>query len=207
VQLLKIKNLGISLLLFLILFVSCNKKDSEKPFFKEVFYKVITNENELKGYTFRKYFFINDTIIENFLSFDLKYNIKSKRSTRFLKSKEGIYIFSKWNNEIRKDVYFLVDKDSCYFIQQQFKKFDICYKGNINFEKYKNVYEIRYEEHSDDGNLYSMIFNNDHTLIAKFDEGRDFEKEILINKSSVPYEIISKVDSVLIIKPDRADMQ
>lgn len=183
------------ILIFIFVF-SCNGIKEDNIPIHAKFYEVLNNENKLIGYNYRNYVFNKDTISEFFFSLDINGRVLSRKTTRFIKINSGIAIFSKIDDKVYRNTFFLMKKDSCFFVQQQFKRFDVCYKGITEYKNYKNVYKINYEEYANDGSDYSMILDKDFTLIAKFEENNNKVKEILLRNDSIPKSIIIKCQSL-----------
>lgn len=175
---------------------SCKRIDKENISTHEKFYEVLNKENKLIGYNYRNYVFNRDTISENFFSLDMNGRVRSRKITKFIKINSGIAIFSKVDDTVYKNTFFLMKKDSCFFVQEQFKRFDVCYEGVTEFKNYKNVYKINYEEYANDGSNYSMIFDKDFTLIAKFEKNNNNIKEILLKNDNVPKSVINQSQSL-----------
>lgn len=190
----RIKLLGY--ILISIFVYSCNGTKKNNISIHAKYYKVLNNENKLIGYNYRNYVFNRDTISENFFSLDMNGRVLSRKITKFMKINSGIAIFSKIDDKVYKNTFFLMKKDSCFFVQQQFKRFDVCYKGVTEFKNYKNVYKINYEEYANDGSNYTMILDKDFTLIAKFEENNNNIKEILLKNDSIPKSVINKCQSL-----------
>lgn len=190
----RIKLLGY--ILISIFVYSCNGTKKNNISIHAKYYKVLNNENKLIGYNYRNYVFNRDTISENFFSLDMNGRVLSRKITKFMKINSGIAIFSKIDDKVYKNTFFLMKKDSCFFVQQQFKRFDVCYKGVTEFKNYKNVYKINYEEYANDGSNYTMILDKDFTLIAKIEENNNNIKEILLKNDSIPKSVINKCQSL-----------
>lgn len=183
-------------ILILIFAFSCKGIEKENISIHEKFYEVLNKENKLIGYNYRNYVFNRDTISENFFSMDMDGRVRSRKITKFLKINSGIAIFSKIDDTIYKNTFFLTKKDSCFFVQEQFKRYDVCYEGVTEFKNYKNVYKINYEEYANDGSIYSMILDKNFTLIAKFEENNNNIKEILLKNDNVPKSVINQSQSL-----------
>lgn len=184
-------------ILISVIVFSCNGINKNKISKHEKFYEVLNSENKVIGYNCRSYVFNSDTINENFFALDIKGRVLSRKATKFMKIHSGIAIFSKIDDIVYKNTFFLTKKDSCFFVQQQFNRFDVCYKGLTEFKNYKNVHKILYEDYADDGSSYTMILDKDFTLIAKFENNNNTIKEIILkNDNSLPKSVIKNFQSL-----------
>ncbi|WP_269225706.1 hypothetical protein [Flavobacterium eburneipallidum] len=178
-------------ILILILANSCKKYETNSKInIKKKFYRILSQDNQLLSYNYRIYHFENDTMREKCVTISLEGKIKDSLNNKYLIKGTKIYLLLKINNKINKKLYFSTIKvDSCYNVFQKFDKVKICYKGLKNEGKYKNAYEIYYEEIAYDGSHENLIFDKDFTLISRFCNNNTFKKEILINNTYVPLKI------------------
>lgn len=75
---------------------SCNDtKKIDFPTEKKILYEKYSHDNKLIGYTLRKYTFLQDTMIEKYISVNLKGEIMGKNHTTFLKKDSTLFIIDK----------------------------------------------------------------------------------------------------------------
>ena len=172
-------------IIFLIslLFFNCKKVDNKDNIFeKEIYYKLYSQNDSLLGYSMRKYEFKNDTIIEKYLSISLSGKKKNAYLRDFYRNGADLYIFSNIQNDKNKYLFFSpTSKDTCYFIDRKLDNFYLCNKGVVNYGNHKNAFKVYYDERGYDSRKETLILDKDYTILARFEDCYDYQKEIIVD--------------------------
>lgn len=166
-------------------FFSCSKRENQVVL-KKMYYKISSQKDSLIGFSLREYEFRDDSITERYVSTNLKGKKLIAFKQVFYKEGSDLFIFSNVQDDNKKYLYFRkTKKDTCFFVDRKLDNFFICTKGIINFEEYKNVYKIYYDEKGSEPKKESLILNKDYTILARFEDSFDYRKEIITNENEV----------------------
>lgn len=180
--------------LSILLFFSCNKVEQVNVV-KKCYYNLYSKEGNLIGYSLRKYVFVNDTIFEKYLSVNLKGNETNSYKNVFYRKGNDVFIFSNIKNNNKKYLYFSVSKkDTCFHVNRKLGNFYLCNKGKVNFNNYKNVYKVYYDERGYDSRKESLILDKDYTILARFEDCYSYRKEIIQDKNILNKNIVLILD-------------
>jgi hypothetical protein len=175
---------------FLILVNSCKKDETYVNInLKKKFYIIKNKENHLLSFNYRLYYLNKDTLNEKCTTISLNGNINGTYTNKYLVRNQKIYILLNVDDLLTKTLYFSTEKlDTCYNINKKFDQFKICYKGLYSDNKYKNMYNINYEETTYDGDAQNIILDKDFTLIYR-SSLKTNKKETLVDSILVPIKI------------------
>jgi len=177
-----------------LLFFSCNKVEQVNVV-KKCYYNLYSKEGNLIGYSLRKYVFVDDTIFEKYLSVNLKGSETNSYKNVFLRDGNDVFIFSNIKNDNKKYLYFSESKkDTCIHINRKLGNFYLCNKGKVNFNNYKNVYKVYYDERGYDSRKESLILDKDYTILARFEDCYSYRKEIIQDKNILNKNIVLILD-------------
>lgn len=175
-------------------FLNCNRIE-QVDVEKKCYYNLYSKEDSLIGYSLRKYEFNNDTIFEKYLSVDLKGKRINSYKNVFCKNGNDVFIFSNIKNDKKKYLYFSESKkDTCFHINRKINNFYLCNKGKVNFNKYKNVYKVYYDERGYGSRQETLILDKDYTILARFEDCYSYGKEIIQDKNKLNKNIILSLD-------------
>lgn len=177
-----------------ITFFCCNKRENQTVE-KKIYYKISSQEDSLIGFSLREYQFKNDSIIEKYMSTNLKGKKLISFRQVFYKQGSDLFIFSNVKGDTNKYLYFRrTKKDTCFFVDRKLDNFFLCTRGTINFKDYKNVYKIYYNEEGSEPKKENLILNKDYTILARFEDSYDYRKEIIMNENEVGTVLKSRFD-------------
>lgn len=176
------------------IFLCCNKRENQTVE-KKIYYKISSHEDSLIGFCLREYQFKNDSIIEKYISTNLRGKKLIAFRQVFYKQGSDLFIFSNVKNDTNKYLYFRrTKKDTCLFVDRKLEIFFLCTKGIINFKGYKNVYKIYYNEEGSEPKKENLILNKDYTILARFEDSNDYRKELIMNENEVGIVVKSRFD-------------
>lgn len=179
-----------------LLFFGCNKVEQVNVV-KKCYYNLYSKEGNLIGYSLRKYVFVNDTIFEKYLSVNLKGSETNSYKNVFWRNGNDVFIFSNIKNDNKKYLYFSESKkDTCFHINRKKGNFYLCNKGKVNFNNYKNVYRVYYNERGYDSRKETLILDKDYTILARFEDCYSYRREIIQDKDKLNKNIVLSLDKV-----------
>lgn len=177
------------ILSFIVLFVQffdCCNTPSAINTEKQVYYKIYSQKDSLIGFSLRKYVFNKDTITEKYMSINLKGEKLNYSKRAFLKKNRDIYIFSNIKNNKDRYLYFSPTiKDTCFYIDSRIQNFYLCSRGRVNFNNYKNVFKVFYDERGYDSRKEILILDKDYIILARFEDCYNYKKEIIAETKKI----------------------
>lgn len=182
------------LIIIPISFFSCSKIENQIVV-KKIYYKISSQKDSVIGFSLREYEFKNDSITEKYVSTNLEGKKLIAFKQVFYKKGSDLFIFSNVQDDNEKYLYFRkTKKDTCFFVDRKLDNFFICTKGVINFEQYKNVYKLYYDEKGSEPKKESLLLNKDYTILARFEDSFNYRKEIITNENEVDAAVKSRFD-------------
>ena len=175
-------------------YLSCSNFKNTETINKRYFYKLSQNDT-IVLYALRDYTFVGDTIKEKTRVINKKKINLEKTNRTFIKNNNGLDIVIRNENKRVSTPYFYpLNINSCYtYFHPLHGNVELCYKGKVNFDKFKNVYKIEYVQKETDGISKVLYLDKDFTFIGIseiYGSSYDLDKEIRVSESDIPLEIL-----------------